>query len=522
MSSRLTAAGGSASRMPVKRSPFWNRLKDALFSTETATRDDYLYQPLGRAQLSEQEPASSSSSSSSAAVAFPATGKMHATHSSSDEAAKTAPVTTTTPADGHYAPQTADDNYRDLQREPSGAADSVTQGLHILQKQSTHWWSYFTTPDFWIVVAIGQVLALCITATNTFTTFLANAHTNIPAFQTVFNYILLFLVYTTIMLVRDGPRVWWKAALKDGWRYLIMAFLDVEGNYFTVLAYRYTNILSAQLINFWSIVCVVLISFTLLKVRYKVFQVIGILVCCGGMGILLASDHMTNSNGGPAENRLKGDLFALLGATLYGTSNVLEEWLVSKAPMHHVLAFIGLFGMIINGIQAAIFDRTSFQQAHWDSHVAGWLVGYTLCLFLFYSLAPLILRMGSAAFFDISLLTANFWGVIIGIRVFGLSIHFLYPIAFVCIILGLVTYFLSGSLLGDSKKPWLGENQEDGVAGLGTAKLRAINAARIAQQEAENGHPVSEATSAAAGVGGAGFMARARANAQRLWGKEAI
>lgn len=28
--------------------------------------------------------------------------------------------------------------------------------------------------------------------------------------------------------------------LKDGWKYIILAFLDVEGNYFFVLAYRYT------------------------------------------------------------------------------------------------------------------------------------------------------------------------------------------------------------------------------------------------------------------------------------------
>ena len=32
--------------------------------------------------------------------------------------------------------------------------------------------------------------------------------------------------------------------LKDGWKYIILAFLDVEGNYFTVLAYRYTQVLS--------------------------------------------------------------------------------------------------------------------------------------------------------------------------------------------------------------------------------------------------------------------------------------
>lgn len=365
--------------------------------------------------------------------------------------------------------------------EPAAAADetvAVAAGIQQLEAKSVHWYSYLATADFWVVLGVGQVLALCITATNTFSELLAGLNTNIPAFQTLFNYVLLTIIYLTVSLVRYGPRKYLRILWRDGWKYFILSFLDVEGNYFTVLAYRYTNLLSAQLLNFWSIVCVVLISFFLLKVRYKPFQIVGILVCCGGMGLLLASDHMTGSNGGPAENMVKGDLFGLLGATFYGMSNVFEEWFVSRRPMYEVLSFMGVFGILINGVQAAIFDRGSFASATWNGAVAGYLVGYTLALTIFYSLAPLILRMASAAFFDISLLTGNFWGVIIGIHVFGFAIHYLYPVAFVLIIAGLAVYFLAGSMLGDSKKPWLGGNQEGGVAGIGTAKLKALNLAR--------------------------------------------
>jgi solute carrier family 35, member F1/2 len=364
--------------------------------------------------------------------------------------------------------------------EVVGAGDPavMTEAIHELEATNVHWYSYFTTIDFWVVVALGQVLALCTTATNTLTTFIINNGATIPAFQTLFNYILLALIYATFTLVRYGPRKLGGIILRDGWKYFILSFLDVQGNYFTVLAYDYTNILSAQLLNFWSIVCVVIISFCFLHVRYRPFQILGILVCCGGMGLLLASDHITGSNGGPGVNMLKGDLFGLLGASCYGLSNVFEEWFVSKRPMYEVLCFLGVFGMCINGVQAAIFDRDSIQNIVWTGPLCGYIVGYTLALTLFYSLAPLILRMGSAAFFDISLLTTNFWGTIIGIQVFGYTVYYLYPIAFVLIIVGLVVYFLAGSVLGDSKKPWLGEGQEGGVAGIGTAKLKAINRAR--------------------------------------------
>ncbi|OAA60390.1 solute carrier protein [Niveomyces insectorum RCEF 264] len=362
-----------------------------------------------------------------------------------------------------------------------GAATTPTPMPTPMPARAGHWYSYLQTWDFWIVVAVGQVLSLCITATNTFTTFLTNNGTNIPAFQTLFNYVLLSLIYVPITFYRKGWRyVLRTVLLRDGWKYFVLSFLDVEGNYFTVLAYEYTNILSAQLLNFWSIVCVVLLSCLLLRVRYRPFQIAGILLACGGMGLLLASDHITGANGGPTVDKVKGDLFGLLGASLYGMSNVFEEWFVSKKPAYEVLACLGVFGCAINGVQAAIFDRASIQHghAHWSGAVAGYLVGYTLALTLFYTLAPLILRMGSAAFFDISLLTANFWGVIIGIHVFGDAVHFLYPIAFVLILCGLVVYFLAGSLLGDAKKPWLGANQEAGVAGVGTAKRKALQAAR--------------------------------------------
>ncbi|EON68327.1 hypothetical protein W97_07585 [Coniosporium apollinis CBS 100218] len=355
----------------------------------------------------------------------------------------------------------------------SGYGSMTTEEAPVVEERPKRtWFRYIKTRDFWIVLVLGQILALCITSTNTFSALLAGKGTSIPAFQTLFNYILLNLVYTSITIYRYGLKGWMQLLYKDGWKYFILSFLDVEGNYFFVLGYRYTTILSAQLINFWAIVVVVAISLIFLKVRYHLTQYLGILVCCAGMGILLASDHITGSNGGEAANQLKGDLFILLGATFYGLSNCFEEFLVSKRHMYEVVGQIGFWGTIIIGVQAAIFDRGSFQTAVWDGQVGGYLVGYTLILSLFYSLAPLVFRLASAAFFNISLLTGNFWGVVIGTEVFGLSVHWMYPIAFVLIILGLFVYFMSETVLGEAKKPWLGVNQEAGVAGIGTAKRR--------------------------------------------------
>lgn len=316
------------------------------------------------------------------------------------------------------------------------------------------------------------VLSICITSTNTLTTLLNMEGTSIPAFQTFFNYVLLNLIYTSYTIYKYGFGCWGKLVLKDGWRFFLLAFCDVEGNYFVVLAYRYTTILSAQLINFWAIVVVVVISLIFLKVRYHWTQYSGIILCIGGMGILFGSDHLTGNNAFPAADQLKGDLFALLGASFYGISNVLEEFLVSKRPMYEVIGQLAFWAMFINGVQAGIFDRASFASAVWNSKVGGYLTGYTLILSLFYSLAPLMFRLSSAAFFNISLLTGNFWGVAIGVKVFHYHIHWMYPIAFVLIIIGHIFYFCRQSMLAEANKPWLGEDQAAGVAGVGTARRR--------------------------------------------------
>jgi solute carrier family 35 protein F1/2 len=322
------------------------------------------------------------------------------------------------------------------------------------------------------MLTVKTVLSICITSTNTFSTLLSQEGTSIPAFQTFFNYVLLNLIYTTWTIYKYGFKGWLKLIWKDGWRFFVLAFLDVEGNYFVVLAYRYTTILSAQLINFWAIVVVVIISFLLLKVRYHWTQYTGIIICLGGVGILFGSDHLTGNNNFPAADAVKGDLFALLGATFYGLSNVMEEFLVSKRPMYEVIGQLAFWAMFINGVQAAIFDRPTFATSTWNAAVGGYIAGYTVILALFYSLAPLMFRLSSAAFFNISLLTGNFWGVAIGVKVFHYHIHFLYPIAFVLIIIGHVLYFCKQSMLAEANKPWLGENQEGGVAGIGTARRR--------------------------------------------------
>ena len=65
---------------------------------------------------------------------------------------------------------------------------------------------------------LSQVLALANIGSATLTSLLAFEGTNMPAFQTFFNYALLNIVYTGITLYKYGFKKWLRLLYTDGWR----------------------------------------------------------------------------------------------------------------------------------------------------------------------------------------------------------------------------------------------------------------------------------------------------------------
>ncbi len=99
--------------------------------------------------------------------------------------------------------------------------------------------------------------------------------------------------------------------------------------------------------------------------------------------MLVASDEMTDKDW-PALSRAKGDVFMLVGATLYGFSklssppvcmllslmpcvaNATEEFFVRRSPLYEVVGQLGMWGTLINGIQAAALEHEGMKTATWD------------------------------------------------------------------------------------------------------------------------------------------------------------
>ncbi|KAF9434865.1 hypothetical protein BGZ76_007281 [Entomortierella beljakovae] len=291
------------------------------------------------------------------------------------------------------------------------------------------------------IVLLGQVLSLCITATTIFSTKLAQGSNpvNIPTTQSFLNYLVLGIVYTSITLYKKGFSGWWEATRRRGIYYFIFALIDVEGNYFVVKAYNYTSLLSIMLLDAWTIPCVVLLSVFFLKMRFIRWHYLGVFFAMVGMAFLIWSD-MTEGKDFPGSDYVKGDIFALIGATLYGFSNVGQEYLVRQMPMYEVVGQLGFWATIINGIQLAILERKELRDIQWDGAIVGYIIGFDIAMFILYSVSPILFRLSSATFFNLSLLTSDFYGLLFGLFLFNATINKIYPIAYVLICLGIIIY----------------------------------------------------------------------------------
>ncbi|XP_069091473.1 solute carrier family 35 member F1 isoform X2 [Pleurodeles waltl] len=301
--------------------------------------------------------------------------------------------------------------------------------------------------ELFLSVALGQVLSLLICGINLTSKYLSeDFHAHTPLFQSFLNYILLFLVYTTTLAVRQGEENLLAILKRRWWKYMILGIIDIEAKYLVVKSYQYTNLTSIQLLSCFIIPVVILLSWFFLLVRYKAVHCIGVVVCILGIGCLAGADVLVGRQLGtgeylfPGENKLLGDLFVLAGATLYGISNVCEEYIVRNLSRVEFLGMIGLFGSFFSGIQLAIMEHKELLKVPWDWQIGLLYVGFSACMFGLYSFMPVVIKKTSATSVSLSLLTADLYSLFCGLFLFHYTFSGLYLLSFFTIVVGLVLY----------------------------------------------------------------------------------
>ncbi|KAJ3794634.1 DUF914-domain-containing protein [Lentinula aff. detonsa] len=296
------------------------------------------------------------------------------------------------------------------------------------------------TKRFLFSLLAGQIVSLCITCTNVSTTELMLRNWSLPTTQNVFFYFALFATYTPYTIYRYGFRGWLEMVMRDGWKYIILAACDVEGNFMVVKAYEYTDLLSCMLLDAWAIPVCLFFSWIYFRTKYHWTQLLGVFICVLGLGLLVCSDELTDKDY-EALSRGKGDALMVAGATLYGFTNATEELFVRKRPLYEVVGQLGMFGFIICVAQAAGLEHNDMHAATWSGANVGLLLAYTSAMFILYTVAPILYRMASSGYYNLSLLSSDFYGLIFGLGLYHYQPYWLYFVAYVIVIIGLITYF---------------------------------------------------------------------------------
>jgi len=305
-------------------------------------------------------------------------------------------------------------------------------------------WKSVWTRRFILSLLAGQVASLCITCTNVTTTELVNRGWILSTTQNIFFYFCLFLIYTPYTIYRYGFKGWAKVLLYDGWKYAILGICDVEGNFFAIRAYQYTDLLSCMLLDAWAIPSCIFFCWLYMRTKYHWTQLFGVFICVLGLGLLVASDELTKKDW-TAISKVKGDFWMLGGATLYGFSNATEEFFVRKRPFYEVVGQLGMWGFLFNSIQASALEGREMKEVPWDGQIIGILAAYTFSMIILYTVSPLLYRLASSVYYNLSLLSADFYGLLFGLFLYHYTPFWLYFIAFSVVVSGLITYFWSST-----------------------------------------------------------------------------
>ncbi|XP_030600896.1 solute carrier family 35 member F2-like isoform X1 [Archocentrus centrarchus] len=290
-------------------------------------------------------------------------------------------------------------------------------------------------------LAMGQGLAGLICGTAVTSQFLAsNFHMNTPMLQSFLNYLLLTVSYTSTLLCRAGDGSFLQILQRRWWKYLLLGLVDVEANYAVVKAYQYTTITSVQLLDCFVIPVLMVLSWWILKTRYRPIHYVSVCICLLGVGAMVGADLLAGRDQGSASNILLGDGLVLLSASLYAVSNVCQEYTVKNLSRVEFLGMVGLFGTIISTVQMVILERNEIAAIQWSWEIGLLFAAYALCMYALYSFMPIVIKRSSATSINLSLLTADLFSLFCGIFLFQYNFSGLYMVSLAVILIGFIAF----------------------------------------------------------------------------------
>ncbi|XP_004494163.1 uncharacterized protein [Cicer arietinum] len=280
-------------------------------------------------------------------------------------------------------------------------------------------WSNSATLRILGILLLGQLVSFSLALMSITSSLIAQFGVDAPLTQSLFTYASLALVYGSILIYRhQKPLVSW-------YWYLLLGFADAQGCYLVIKAYQYSSITSVTLLDCWIVPWVIILTWIFIGTRYSLWQLAGGTICVLGLSLVLLSDSVGGGGG---------------GTVFYAVSNVGEEFCVKKKDRVEVVSMLGVYGFLVTAVEVCILERKTLESVKWSTNIVLAFAGYSVSGFMFYSLAPFVLKLSGSTMFNLSLLTADMWAVIFRVFFYNQKVDWLYFLSFAVVGIGLVIY----------------------------------------------------------------------------------
>ncbi|XP_039838115.1 solute carrier family 35 member F2-like isoform X1 [Panicum virgatum] len=298
---------------------------------------------------------------------------------------------------------------------------------------------------------LGQIVSFSMAISSFTTSVISSLGVDAPLAQSFLVYMLLALVYGTILLHRRQ-----KLLIPWYW-YLTLVFIDVPGNFLAIRAYQYSYITSINLLDCWTIPWVMILTRFALGTRYSFWQFVGAGTCMAGLSLVLLSDSNSPDVQDASKRPLLGDVLIIAATFCFAFSNVGEEYCVKKKDRIEFIAMLGIFGVLVTGIQIinhrSLFERKNLETINWSPKMISLFTGFAIAAFVFSTISSFVLKMSGSTMFNLSLLTTDIWAVAIRYFFYHQQVNWLYYLAFAVVAMGLIIYLRNESSSDDETAP---------------------------------------------------------------------
>jgi drug/metabolite transporter (DMT)-like permease len=276
----------------------------------------------------------------------------------------------------------------------------------------------------WFVLLMWQIASLTLCIVNLFNDRLAERNGNTLPF-------LQLAIACSFVLGSNAFR--YEKSDLSWLRYVICSALMWGGDVAVVYAFNTTSLTSALLLSTTVIIWVAPVSYFLIKRRSSMIQIVAIVIGFAGVVVIFIADE-------DGASQWVGNVLATVAALCYAFANVLQEELVYKGSVSNFLTRFGVVSVPVNIVLGAAVEWKVIAEYNWDAITFVYLFAYSIVLALWYAFSAFVLQFSSAVEMNISLLTSNFYSLLISVAAFGRKPNWLYLIGFFCIPAAIVLY----------------------------------------------------------------------------------